>query len=159
VTQSIDISGLWKGSYFYDQGGIGPSDGLGVGFELRLRQVWWQRAFGRFSGTVRDDPDRGMPGEGRVDGSAREGAIRITKRMPFMYLGHGGQRVPVREYLRDQGLDPGRDIAHRPILYEGKFDAAGRAGGTWRIAAGVLRVTSHVSLRLQECTGTWTLGR
>lgn len=155
----MSIDGIWRGSYFYDLEVSGRPDGFGTGFELRLRQAWWQRFFGGFTGSVTDDPEHGMPGVGHIHGTLRGAVIRFTKQMPNLYALVKGRPVSLRDHLRTHGYDHGRDIPHRPILYCGHFTDDDNAAGAWRIPAGPLHLTSRLSLPMQECTGTWTLAR
>lgn len=57
------ITGQWRGEYEFD-----PSERIlpmsAVPFTMKLNQGW----FGRFSGTVNDDADFGMPGTGIIRG-------------------------------------------------------------------------------------------
>ncbi|MCW1926186.1 hypothetical protein OKA05_26750 [Luteolibacter arcticus] len=130
-----------------------------MGFELHLRQSWVQRVIGRFSGTVTDEPQRGMPGIGQITGGFRGQSIRFTKRMPVSYIVQEGRSISVRQWLCELGYDPGRDIPHQPVLYRGRFSSADAASGTWRIPGGNLNVSLSLSIPMPECTGTWTLTR
>lgn len=132
---------------------------IGVPFELLLQQSWLQSLFGWFSGSVTDDPERGMPGTGRIRGALRGLSVRFTKRMPVSYTIHEGRKVAVRDHLRDHGFDPGYDIPHPAIAYRGAFTSSDSASGTWCIPGGPLHVTSRFSIPIPRTTGTWTLSR
>ena len=105
-----DISGVWRGTYFYDLAEQRPPDGGGVHFELHLRQTWWQRLFGQFTGSVTDDASRGMPGTGVIRGECHDSSIRFTKEMPVLYIGSTERTVPLSVYLREQGYELGCDF-------------------------------------------------
>lgn len=153
------IAGHWKGLYFYDHESQRLPDGSGVGFELQLSQFWLQRILGWFSGTVADDPVKGMPEEGRISGSLRGTVICFTKRMPVSYCTHEGERISVREWLKRHGFDPGRDFPHPPIFYRGVFSSADAATGTWQIRDWHLDLGPRGRIPVPGCTGKWELAR
>jgi hypothetical protein len=152
----IEIAGYWKGTYFYDSPELAVV-GEGVDFELRLTQSMWQRFWGRFEGSVFDDPIRGIPDEGRIEGRVRETLLEFTKLLPEFYVGHAGRPVPLHEHLGEQGYDLWYGLAHPPIRYTGNFRDAYHAEGTWVIAPFRLKLEIGLELDLPRCSGTFTL--
>jgi len=98
-----------------------------VAFALSLKTGW----FGRPRGVVRQGAPRGgPPREGRVRGRVKRLDLRIVEWLPVFYMPDG--RTAAEHFLETQGLDVGGDVAHPPILYEGRYDpAAGAARGVW----------------------------
>lgn len=159
MSKPESISGVWRGSYFYDIAEQRPSDGGGVDFELRLTQTFWQRLFRCFTGTVIDDPSHGLPGTGTIRGEYRFPSIRFTKEMPIAYITHEGDSIPLRESLLKHGYDIDCDFPHPPVLYEGTFHSDHEASGTWVIEADEFSIAPGITIGIPRNTGTWTLKR
>lgn len=159
MSSKHEISGIWRGTYFYDDAEMRHPDGCGVAFELKIIQTWWQRLFGLFSATVRDDPLRGVPGDGRIHGRHRRDSMTFTKKLPEFYVG-GIKPVSLRDYLQEHGQELFREIAHPPIFYTGTFDNQGAVAGTWEIPAlKLLLKTAGASLTGPRCTGTFSMSK
>ena len=73
------VVGRWQGDYWWD-----GADRPKVGFLLVLRRALIGKS--RFSGSVRDSLENGMPGEGQVWGKLTDGRLTFTKKMPGHYL-------------------------------------------------------------------------
>ena len=125
-----------------------------VPFTLTLKQGW----FGRFSGSVEDDPVRGMPGTGTVEGLFSFPRIEFTKQMPVCYVRTpDGRSMTLREFLIEQGNTCERDVPHLPIFYQGEFSDARQASGTWTIRAGAHWLPDGQSVQVPESTGGWAM--
>lgn len=149
-----DVDGEWEGRCLRD--GSGSQDG--VPFTLSLKTGW----FGRLRGVVREDAWRGgPPQEGQIRGRVKGLDLRIIKWMPVLYMPDG--KTAAEHILETQGLDVGGDVAHPPILYEGRYDlAAGAARGVWTY--GPYKMTFWVDgatarLEVERATGTWEIRR
>ena len=93
------ISGTWRGTYTFDAVKTNPAL-QPVPFNLTLKQGW----FGRFTGTVLDDPARGMPGTGAIEGYFSFPRVEFTKQMPVCYVvTPDGRNITLREFLIEQG--------------------------------------------------------
>ena len=128
------VSWYWKGTEF--DLGTEVVDGAGVAFELVLSQGWYQRLLGWFSGTVTDDPDRGMPGVGEILGVCRFPKVRFTKQMPVMYFRDGCRQVSFREWLVEQAMDLVRMRRTHPSTTWGSSAAMERCLGRGRLWGG-----------------------
>ncbi len=149
-----DVDGEWEGRRLSD--GSGSRDG--VPFTLSLKTGW----FGRLRGVVREDAPRGgPPREGRVRGRVKGPDLRIVEWMPVLYMPDG--KTTAEHIFKTQGLDVGGDVAHPPILHEGRYDpAAGAARGVWTF--GPHKMTFWVDgatarLEVDRTTGTWEIRR
>ena len=147
------VTGTWRGTYSFDAVEHMPIRDA-VPFTLALKQGW----FGRFTGTVTDDPVRGMPGVGTVAGRFSFPRIEFTKQMPVCYVRTtDGRSIPLREYLIEQGQVCEQDIPHVPIFYQGEFSSRGWAQGIWIIRAGPVSLLDGRYLQIGEWRGTWSL--
>lgn len=155
----LDIGGTWVGQYGYDEDfpdDVPPP----VAFTLTARPGW----FGRFRGTVRDDPAAGVPDEAAVRGWVTETTVEFRKQYPVFYMQLRGERVTLREYMEElNGVSIDRDVPPKPIHYRGEYDPVrGAFAGAWRIPGGPVWLSSNGrSLRLEfpECTGVWAMRR
>jgi hypothetical protein len=154
-----DISGLWKGAYFYDHTDLQQTATNGVSFELSLTQTRWQRWFGEFAGTVTDDVKCGLPGIGEIQGRVTGDHIRFSKTMPICYLSSEGRLISLSDYLRKNGFELGCDFPHPPVKYEGVFSSATDASGTWLIEEENLVISHGVELLFPRNSGTFSLHR
>lgn len=154
-----EITGIWRGTYFFDLPEMRHPDGNGVGFEMRIRQNRWQRLFGLFAGIVHDDPVHGVPGQGQIRGRIRGGSISFTKRLPECYVG-GCKPVGLRDYLREHGHELRREVAHPPIYYTGVADENGVVTGTWEMRAMTMPLDANgAELKCPRSTGTFSMSR
>lgn len=125
-----------------------------VSFNLILKQGW----FGRFTGSVTEDPPRGMPGSGIVAGCFSFPRIEFVKRMPIAYVGVvDGRTRPLREYIIEQGHSCEFDVPHPPLYYAGEFSSPSSAQGTWIIKAGPLKLPGNRIMEVRESKGTWQI--
>lgn len=154
------ISGVWRGTYFYDLAEQRPPDGGGVGFELRLTQTWLQRLFGGFSGTVTDDSMRGMSGTGTIHGRHSKTSMRFTKQMPTVQFTQNGKSLTLPELLERHGRAyQVKRTPHPPILYTGTVTNGSKVFGTWLIEESAIRIGPRLALPTLRCSGTFTLTR
>jgi hypothetical protein len=147
------VTGTWRGSYSYD-----PSERMAnrepVPFTLTLKQGW----FGRFAGGVTEDPSRGVPGTGVIEGYFSSPRIEFYKEMPVSYVATpDGRRITFRDFLIEQGHVCEQDIPPRPIFYQGEFSDSHHAQGTWIIEAGPLPLGDGRGLKMTETKGTWNI--
>src|SRR5262249_25108242 len=83
----VDIGGTWVGRYGYDEellDEVPPP----VVFTLVARVGW----FGRFRGTIQDDPVAGNPDEAAVRGWVTERTVEFRKQYPMFYMFLRGER-------------------------------------------------------------------
>jgi hypothetical protein len=147
------VNGIWRGVYGYEPSELMPRHEP-VPFTLTLKQGW----FGHFTGSVTDDPIRGMPGTGAVDGYFSFPRIEFTKRMPVAYFtALDGRPISLREFLAEQGHALERDAPHQPIFYQGEFSNATHAQGTWIIRAGQLSLGDGRAVKFPETKGNWSI--
>jgi hypothetical protein len=165
VRQLTNISGDWRGTYFFDHHQW-PPEGGGVDFVLSLSQGRFKGVFGRFAGFVTEDATRGVPGQGRIEGVCRFPGIRFVKHMPSLYVVTDGCLWPYRQYLLSLGCDLRYDTLRLPILYQGNFDDPTHAKGRWIIEGRQFSIRRQVSgnprrqeVTLLRTTGTWILTR
>jgi hypothetical protein len=153
------IAGRWQGRYSYD-GGEGTQPRTAVSFSMELRQSW----FGRFSGSVQDDPGRGPPEGGRVQGRIIGDRVEFLKWMPVFYVQDGDRLQTLREYLECQCRLPlDRDVRPPPVCYRGQYSAdTGQLSGRWEIQAGIIRFSSAgrpYEYPIPIVTGAWEISR
>lgn len=154
-----EITGIWRGTYFFDLPEMRHPDGNGVGFEMRIRQNRWQRLLGLFEGGVHDDPVRGVPGQGQIRGRIRGSLITFTKRLPEFYVG-GFKPLSLRDHLRKDDHELRREVAHPPIYYAGVSDENGVVTGTWEMCALTLPLDANgAELKWPRSTGTFSMSR
>jgi hypothetical protein len=147
------IEGRWRGEYAYDPSDIIPTR-PSVGFSLCLKRGW----FGRFTGTVTDDPPNGVPGTGLIEGSFAFPRIRFIKRMPIAYTAlPDGRKLTLRESIIEKGYPCERDYPAPQILYRGLFSDGRRAEGTWILNPLFIRLPDGRALRTTGATGTWNI--
>jgi len=149
-----DVEGVWDGQFLRD----GAAPGEGVPFTLTLKEGW----FGRFRGTVREDPARGgVPEEGRIRGRVKGFNLRFVKWMPVLYMPDG--TTASRYILETQGVDVQHEIGHPPVIYEGRYDPENdRARGAWLFGPYKIFIwIDGVSVRheVERATGTWEIRR
>lgn len=155
-----DISGVWQGVYYYDNPTQQFADGGGVAFELRISQTWWQRILGTFSGSVTEDPERGVPETATVRGKLSRGALHFTKLLPIARFSREEKSVTLQELLQKYGDTSWLpSAAHPPIQYVGTFADEFTASGTWVIEETRIPVLPGHSFPAPRCTGTFTLVR
>lgn len=147
------VTGTWHGTY-----GYAPVEHIPkrepVPFTLELKQGW----FGRFTGTVTDHGQHGMPGIGSVEGYFSFPRIEFTKQMPVCYVATtDGRSITMREHLIEQGHSCERDVLHMPIFYEGEFSSSSRAQGTWIIRAGPVSLGDGRAIQVPESKGSWSI--
>lgn len=147
------VTGRWRGVYSYDATeripGLRP-----VPFMLILDQGW----LGRFTGTVVDDADLGMPGTGAISGRVSYPHIEFTKQMPVAYVRTlDGRKITLREYVIEHEHPCEHDVPAKPVLYRGEFSDAEHVDGTWIIPAGPIPLPGGRAMRGAESTGKWTL--
>jgi hypothetical protein len=143
------VEGSWVGEYRFDSDRVDAIHA--TAFTLHLSPGW----FGRFRGTVQDDPATGMPDPGLLKGKVRGNSVRFWKLMPVAYHFELGpdQRGDPSKMLRSSG-------AHPPILYEGVYDSdKGVMTGTWHMPHGTLVDALGRSRRSLPLTGTWSASR
>jgi len=157
MASPTDLSGLWRGTYFYDHPTQHAAEPNGVIFELHLTQNWLQRRFGKFSGTTNDDPAHGLPDLGKVYGQCRAASLRFIREFPVWYF---TGRKTLNDCLRERGDHVEGDFAHPPVVYEGAFTSPREASGTWIIEAVDFSFAgSRSSIRCPRASGTFTLSR
>jgi len=147
------VTGTWQGIYDHD-----PSERIPkpqpVPFTLTLKQGW----FGHFTGTVSDDPARGTPGMGVIDGWFSFPRIEFIKRMPvFCLVTTDGGSVTLRDYLAQHGYDCPHEVPHPPIFCRGEFCSPSRAEGTWVIPPSQTPLPDGRYLKLAETRGVWSI--
>jgi hypothetical protein len=133
------LIGRWQGQYWWDSGRWQGEywwysrDRPQVAFLLVLHRTWVEK--GDFIGSVRDNLDNGMPGDGLIWGTMTDGRLIFTKKMPVKYSrGENGSSI--------KGVGP-----HPLIHYDGYwFDADQEFRGSWH-----MDVPRHVSFN----TGFW----
>jgi hypothetical protein len=157
---SWSITGRWRGSYTYDRTPENPQPGPAVPFRLQVKQGW----FGRFSGSVEDDPARGTPEMSTVQGTISGDQVEFLKHLPVFYVPDGARLLNLREYLESQcNLTLDRDVPPPPIRYHGRYDASTcQVAGTWRTGGGIVQFTSRGRLYdypVPAATGTWHMTR
>src|SRR6266850_1894551 len=144
------VTGTWHGTYSYDPVEHIPKREP-VPFTLELKQGW----FGRFTGTVTDHGQHGMPGIGIVKGYFSFPRIKFTKQMPVSYVATtDGRSITIREYLIEQGHTCERDVPHTPIYYAGEFSSSNRAQGEWIIREGLVPFGNRRAVQVPECKGS-----
>jgi hypothetical protein len=147
------VTGLWRGIYSFDASERLPQRAP-VSFTLNLKQGW----FGRFKGSVTDDPASGMPGTGVIFGRLSFPRIAFIKQMPVCCVAvPGGSMITLREYLIGNGYHCEKDPPHSPILYEGEFSSPSLAQGTWVIRAGQRSLPDGRALKTLETKGSWSM--
>ncbi|MDB6118469.1 MAG: hypothetical protein JWO08_2250 [Verrucomicrobiaceae bacterium] len=154
MATKLDISGAWTGEYRYstpDEEALGA-----VGFTLMLNKGW----FGKFCGTVQNDPAKGMLEEGEVSGRLLCGRLKMEKRYPVCRVSYKGQLQTIGEMLRDQGVDVPEDVEppHLPIEYKGAFTDQNMAEGSWLIHAGTIEFWGF-AWQISSTFGTWRMWR
>jgi hypothetical protein len=162
MSKQRDISSIWRGLYFYDTEEMQQFYGKGIEFELHLTQSRWQRIFRRFSGTVCDRSDLGIPGEGYVHGRYHGETIFLTKFMPNFYLTDGTKVILLEEYLPQFGYGTRTGLAHPPIYYRGVFEDDGYVSGKWVVEPVSIFLGDSdraAYLPFPETTGTFTMCR
>jgi hypothetical protein len=148
-----NVTGTWQGAYSYE-----PLDRMSkrepVPFTLILKQGW----FGRFTGGVTEDADRGMPGTGAIDGYFSYPRIEFTKRMPVSYVRTvDGRKISLRDFVIEEGQLCEHDVPHRPIFYRGEFPDCNHAQGTWIISAGPIPLGDGRIVKVAESKGSWSM--
>lgn len=150
------IVGSWRGTYSYDAPEMQGAGQAGVGFDLLLTQTRWQRFWGRFAGSVADDPPFGVPHPGRIVGRVSRGRLRFAKLLPELHVAGPEGSMSLRDYLATHDVRLRRRIPHPPIRYEGSLAEDGSVSGTWSIGALTLPLdTDGCELRLPRNTGTF----
>jgi hypothetical protein len=147
------VTGVWRGIHRYDflQPMLKPG---AVSFTLVLRQ----NRFGRFTGTITEDPENGMPGTGVVEGHFTFPHIEFTKQMPVCHVvTHTGKRMTLRDYLIQKGYSYEHGVLRRPIHYQGTFSAPKQAQGIWIIRAGQISLLHGKAVQLPESRGNWSI--
>lgn len=146
------ITGTWQGQYTYGED-YGNITGMSVPFRLSLHQSWW---FGRVRGHVRDDVSKGgQPELGLVDGWRKGTVVRFVKVMPVAYSMVDGSLMPLRDDLRQHGLEVLGELSHW-IGYSGTVREDGRAmDGDWQILPRQVE-TDRGRIEVGRGSGTWS---
>lgn len=155
-----NVTGQWVGQYEYNACDELPTPPPPVKFTLIVRQGW----FGRFRGTIQDDPVCGAPEQAQTWGRVNETGLTFMKRYPVVYVGVESTHVKLRDYLEmELGLELDENIEPMPIHYEGLVDAAGQSvQGTWHISAHGIPFQSReqwMVLDIAPTSGTWKMER
>lgn len=155
-----NISGLWWGTYDCDREGERPPDGGSVEFELRISQNWLQRMRGTFTGSITEDPKRGVPEIATVKGRRSRAALSFTKLLPILRIAWNGKSITLAEFYQRNGYaERAPRVAHPPIFYTGIFTSESEAAGTWLVEEGSIPFARRQRLPILRSTGTFTLSR
>jgi len=156
VASPIDITGNWKGRYFYPSSYSAPVPKEGVPFHLVLKKGW----FGRFSGPVQDDPACGVPEPGWVRGRVKAAELWFVKQLPVLrFQSSEGKSETEQELLARHGIQHGPSRRHPPIFYQGLIAADNqRAEGEWILKARSLILGGRF-FSMPESRGAWMMER
>ncbi len=151
------MAGTWRGMYRYELDDE-QLESRTVGFTLTMEQGW----FGRLRGTIKDDPELGLPLNATLQGRLK-GVQLFFRKIPadFLTLSKGGLR-PVAEYVEETLGEQVRGKPRAPhVHYHGQLDpATWQVEGTWNIPSYLLPLRSSSRyLILQETHGTWWMQR
>ncbi len=154
-----DINGSWAGEYCYDESPESPTPRPGVRFTLTAEKGW----FGHVSGTVQDDPERGIPVPATIDGKVAGTRLTFQKQYPVFYVAGDDRPITLREFLGQQGVEIDEDVPPAPVRYRGDYDPeAMEIHGTWEIGPRRIVVRSGgqvLAMNAPGCTGTWWMRR
>jgi hypothetical protein len=131
-----------------------------VGFDLALEQHW----FGKIRGRVQDDPDKGAPQPGVVEGRVFGSRVKFRKWLPEFLVFSEERVITLGEFFRreyDTPLD--EDLLPPPIWYRGRYDPLSqRVEGNWEMAPVVFKIVSRgvpFECPFPLVTGTWEMAR
>ena len=159
LVAQASLRGTWEGTYAYDPSPyfVPPPP---TGFVLEVtRQIW-----GRFRGTVQDDPAAGGAEVGTVAGTIAGDRVRFTKWMPVLYFARDGGVRHVAELVRDEwGMGVDGPVPAPPIHYHGGLSADGdELTGRWWIFADKVAIPADGKLyrcEVGEASGVWSARR
>jgi hypothetical protein len=156
---AFDMNGAWAGEYSYD-----PSPSLStelpiVRFTLAAEIGW----FGHLTGTVRDDPERGIPVPATIDGKVAGTLVTFQKQYPVFYVYDGERSITLTESVEKQGIVMDQEILPAPVRYRGEYDPdTMEIHGTWEIGPRRIAFRSHGQLMAANspgARGTWWMRR
>ena len=145
------VTGVWRGVYGF--GTVQELAGMKTAaFTLKLKQGWTSH----FTGSVAEDPPRGVPGIGVIEGYFSLPKIEFTKRMPVGYLARpDGVLVTLRDYIIAEGHPCEKDLPSPPIFYQGSVLDPNRVQGTWIINQHQITLADGSSISLPRSVGYW----
>src|SRR6266481_728522 len=92
----LDITGCWTGEYSYDPNEHFEKLPPPVKFTFTAQPGW----FGRFRGTIQDDPIIGVPGEARIVGRVKGQRLKFLKQYSQYYTTNSeGRHLTIKEKL------------------------------------------------------------
>src|SRR5438270_8433309 len=152
---AFDMAGTWAGEYAYDPIPNSSLELPTVRFTLHAEIGW----FGHLSGTVHDDPQRGLPVPATIDGKVAGTHVTFQKQYPVFFVTNGERSIMLSESLEAQGIVMDEEILPAPVRYRGEYDPdTMEIHGTWEI--GPRRVTFRsrgqlVGFNMPGMQGTW----
>jgi hypothetical protein len=155
-----DITGDWVGEFAFNPNSAYPVHPSAVAFSLTARLGW----FGRFRGTVHDDPSKGPHEPAKITGRVTGTHVMFFKQYPVYYVHRGDRLMTLREHLQaDFGLTLDEDVPADPIRYTGEFDPERQVvSGTWYMFAKRLRLWCAgrpLESETPPAAGTWSMRR
>ena len=152
----MDLTGDWKGSYFYletDQNGDPyPSNE----FVMTLTQS----EYGALSGTVRDLPPEGGDETGRISGFVNEFNLSLVKVMPVMYVTMPDAILTFAELVEKETGESLKEIPLHAINYVGKwYEGEKTFRGSWEIPEAVHTLQSGKTYAVGSSSGSWKMSR
>lgn len=156
----FDIDGCWQGEYVYGPNELVPQLPPSVRFTLTARGGW----FGKFQGTIQDDPERGVADTAAVRGQIQGRTLTFTKRYPTVYTFCDGRLVSLADFMQSQhGLPLDCAVPGIPIFYEGEYDPRQESlSGTWYYEPQRVNVWSsgqRYEMETPPTSGRWTAHR
>src|SRR4051794_5510166 len=93
IMAAFDMAGTWAGEYTYDSIPDSTLELPTVRFTLHAEIGW----FGHLSGTVHDDPERGIPVAATIDGKMAGTRVTFQKQYPVFFVYNGERSIMLSE--------------------------------------------------------------
>ena len=140
VNVNTNLTGIWTGECVYDPVPELPDQECRVSFTLHLRHGW----FGRLSGFIKDDPEKGAPEPAPLKGKVNGEQISFVMYRPVYYVMVDQKMITLEEYIKkawDMSLDS--PVAPYSVSYEGTVSpSVTEISGKWQIPSGVIQFFS-----------------
>jgi len=140
VNVNTNLTGIWTGECVYDPAPELPDQECRVSFTLEFRHGW----FGRLSGLIQDDPEKGAPEAAPIKGTVKGEHVAFVMSRPVYYVMVGQKMITLEEYIKrawDMPLDS--PVAPYLVSYVGIVSPSGtEISGTWQILSGVIQFFS-----------------